>query len=163
MHRYCLDSNVLIEAWHHYYSPIHCHGYWEIIDSFAHEGRIIIPQNVSEEIEKVDDDLRTWLRARQFMIKPVTADVQKCLKDIYAKDVRHQRLVDNTRNRSQADPWVIATAMAEKAVVVTKEEKITNPNSEKIKIPNVCDAMEIPCIDDFQMIRELGIHFDARR
>jgi hypothetical protein len=44
-------------------------------------------------------------------------------------------------------------------VVVTKEEKVTALNSTKIKIPNVCDKMNVPWINDFQFIEELGIKF----
>ena len=43
--------------------------------------------------------------------------------------------------------------------VVTKEEKVTALNSKKIKIPNVCEKMNLSCISDFQMIEELGIKF----
>ena len=57
-----------------------------------------------------------------------------------------------------ADPWVIAHAISEKACVVTKENKET-ANSNRIKIPNVCDNMGVRCIDDFQLIAELNIHF----
>jgi len=58
-----------------------------------------------------------------------------------------------------ADPWVIAHAMKENATVVTKENKITTSNSNKIKIPNVCENMGVPCIDDFMFIEELNIQF----
>ncbi len=67
--------------------------------------------------------------------------------------------MDNTKNRSLADPWVIAHAMTENAVVVTKEEKETAANSKRIKIPNVCETMGIRCINDFEMIGELGVRF----
>ena len=81
--KYCLDANVLIQAWQKYYSPK--------------------------------------------------------LRAMYAANPAHQTLVDNARSRSLADPWVIAHAMKEKAIVVTKEEKITATNTAKIKIPNVCE------------------------
>ena len=73
----------------------------------------------------------------------------------------HKNLVDNTKSRSLADPWVIAHAINEKATIVTKEEKVTAPNSSKIKIPNVCDNMGARCINDFQFIQELGIRFNC--
>ena len=70
-------------------------------------------------------------------------------------------MVDNIRGRSLADPWVIAHALNENAVVVTKEEKQTKSNSNRIKIPNVCDNMGIPWINDFQLVEELGIRFQC--
>jgi hypothetical protein len=64
---------------------------------------------------------------------------------------------DNTKARSLADPWVIAHALRENATVVTKEEKATAINTSKIKIPNVCEKMNVFWINDFQLIVELGI------
>ncbi|NPV60148.1 MAG: DUF4411 family protein [Actinobacteria bacterium] len=66
-------------------------------------------------------------------------------------------LVDTTRDRSTADPWVIAHAITEKAVVVTKESFAPR----KIKIPDVCKALSVECIDDHQLVKELGIRFTA--
>ncbi len=68
-------------------------------------------------------------------------------------------MVDNTKARSLADPWVIAHAINENATVVTKEEKVTALSSTRIKIPNVCDNMGIRWINDFDFVHELGIHF----
>lgn len=39
---YCLDANVLIQAWQKYYSPVLCPDYWKILDSLGSEGRIFI-------------------------------------------------------------------------------------------------------------------------
>lgn len=78
---------------------------------------------------------------------------------IYLNNPAHQNLVDNTKARSLADPWVIAHALHENATVVTKEEKVTALSSNKIKIPNVCDNMGIKWINDFQFIDDLDIKF----
>ena len=85
------------------------------------------------------------------------SDVQK----IYSSNPIHKNLVDNTKARSLADPWVIAHALNSNATVVTKEEKVTALNSNKIKIPNVCDNMSIKWINDFQFIDELDIKFSC--
>jgi hypothetical protein len=44
---------------------------------------------------------------------------------------------------------------------VTKEEKVTALNSNKIKIPNVCENMGVRWINDFQFIDELDIKFNC--
>ena len=79
---------------------------------------------------------------------------------IFTADPRHALLVDNTKGRSLADPWVIAHAIAENACVVTKENKVTS-SDKRVKIPNVCEKMGVRCITDFDMIRELGIRFSC--
>ncbi len=159
--KYCLDANVLIQAWQKYYSPRICPTYWDMLDYLGTQNIIFMPEMVYDEIVRTDDDLSKWLKTSKIPIKKIDEQVTKCLKDIYSADPNHKFLVDNTKARSLADPWVIAHALREKAVVVTKEEKVTALNSTKIKIPNVCDKMNVTWINDFQLIEELGIKFNC--
>lgn len=157
--KYCLDANVLIQAWQKYYSPRICPDYWDLLDYLGTQNIVFTPEMVYDEIVRTDDNLSKWLKKSKIPIKKIDEQVTKCLKDIYSADPNHKFLVDNTKARSLADPWVIAHALRENAVVVTKEEKVTALNSTKIKIPNVCDKMKVSWINDFQLIEELGIKF----
>ncbi len=157
--KYCLDSNVLIQAWQKYYSPIKCPSYWEMLNDLGANNIIFIPEEVFNEIVRTDDDLTKWLKSSKIPIRKTDEQVTKCLQDIYSADPNHKYLVDNTKARSLADPWVIAHALRENATVVTKEEKVTAKNTKKIKIPNVCEKMNVSWINDFQLIDELGIMF----
>jgi len=154
--KYCLDANVLIQAWQKYYNPKFCPDYWKILNELGYEEKIFIPELVYEEIIRTEDELSKWLKASKIPIgnisEPVTIHIRKILED-------YPLLVDNTKARSLADPWVIAHALHENATVVTKEEKVTALNSSKIKIPNVCDKIGIRWINDFQFIEELDIKF----
>ena len=67
------------------------------------------------------------------------------------------RLVDTLRRRSQADPFVIATAMELNAVVVTGET-ITG-KLDRPRIPDVCQIKDIRCMNFLEMIRELKLTF----
>ena len=157
--KYCLDANVLIQAWQKYYSPKICPDYWELLDYLGTQDIVFMPEMVYDEIVRTDDDLSNWLKTSKIPIKKIDEQVTKCLKDIYSADPNHKFLVDNTKARSLADPWVIAHALRENAAVVTKEEKVTALNSTRIKIPNVCDKMNVSWMNDFQLIEELGIKF----
>lgn len=157
--KYCLDANVLIQAWQKYYSPKICPGYWALLQDLGAKGHIFIPVMVFEEIEKGEDDLYTWLKDSKIPIARVSEPVTKCLNQIFASNETHKFLVDNTKNRSVADPWVIAHAISEKACVVTKEEKSKAINNTKVKIPDVCQNMGVRCLNDFQLIEELNIKF----
>ncbi len=137
--KYCLDANVLIQAWQKYYSPRISPSYWDMLDRLGTEGTLFMPELVYQEIVRTDDDLSKWLKSSKIPIRKVDQHVAKCLKDIFAADPNHKYLVDNTKSRLLADPWVIAHALCENATVVTKEEKVTAANSTKIKIPNVCE------------------------
>lgn len=159
--KYCLDANVLIQAWQKYYNPKFCPDYWEILIELGKQDKIFIPEYVSEEIVRTEDDLAMWLKGSKIPIKKVSEQVANCLKTIYSSNPIHQNLVDNTKARSLADPWIIAHALHENATVVTKEEKVTALNSVKVKIPNVCDNMGIRWINDFQFIDEINIKFNC--
>jgi predicted nucleic acid-binding protein len=157
---YCLDSNVLIQAWQKYYSPKLCPSYWDKLNQLGTEGKIFISQMVFDELTKTDDDLSKWVKESNIEVKTLTADVTNAVSQIYAADPLHKFLVDNKKGRSLADPWVIAHAIVDNAVVVTKEEKVTAANNKKgVKIPNVCDNMNIPWMTDFEMLEDLEITF----
>lgn len=159
---YCLDANVLIQAWQKYYSPKFCPDYWEILNELGNQGKIFIPEVVHEEITRTEDELSKWLKKSKIPVRKIDESVTKSLQAIYSKNPLHKNLVDNTKARSLADPWVIAHAINEKATVITKEEKVMVLNSNKIKIPNVCDNMGVRWINDFQLIEELDIQFKCK-
>ena len=156
---YCLDTNVLIEPWNKYYSMELCPDYWELIDNLAKERIIFCTKEVRYEIEKTDDDLKTWLQARPHLICEVTTEVQNNVRDILLK---FPRLIQHTKDRSMADPWIIAHAMVQNAVVVTKEIKKPQ-NSKKVAIPDVCDAFQVPWMNDFEFLGRIGVRFSASR
>lgn len=128
--KYCLDANVLIQAWQKYYNPKFCPDYWKVLIELGKNGKIFIPELVYEEIVRTEDDLSKWLKTSKILIakisEPITKHIRKILKD-------YPLLVDNTKSRSLADPWVIAHALSENATVVTKEEKVTALNSKENK------------------------------
>ena len=161
LQKYCLDANVLINGWQKYYSPKFCSDYWSILNRLGVEGKIFLPQAVFDEVTRTDDDLTAWLKGSEIPVHKVDGPVTQNLTKIYAANPVHQYLVDNTKQRSLADPWVIAHALNENACVVTKEEKVTALGTNRIKIPNVSDNMGVRWLNDFQMIQELGIRFSC--
>ena len=70
--KYCLDANVLIEAWQKYYSPKFCPDYWDVINKLGTEKKIFIPNEVAEEIIRTDDDLATWLKGSKVPVAKTT-------------------------------------------------------------------------------------------
>ena len=158
MKRYCLDTGVFIEGWNRYYSMDLCQQYWQLLDDLGKQGIIFSPVEVKREIEKIDDGLKEWIKDKPYLFKEITEDVQIKLRHIMAN---HGRLVDSIKQRSIADPWVIAFAMAENAIVVTKETP-AGPISRRIKIPDVCDALNIQWMNDFEFAKAVGIRFTAQ-
>jgi len=159
MEIYCLDANFFIEGWNKYYSPNFCSNYWDIIKNLGENGTVFVPYEVKKEIDKKDDSLKEWFADKKFLVKQIDANVQNCLRQLYSKNESHKYLANNIKGRSLADPWVVAHAMAEKAIVVTKEFPSSSPDQRRVKIPDVCENMDIEWINDFEFIRRLNIRF----
>jgi hypothetical protein len=159
---YCLDTNVLIQAWNNYYSPKFCPDYWNVLNEIGSQDLIFLPEIVRDEILKIDDDLAAWIKNSKIKIHPITTAVSECLKRIYSANPDHKYIVSENGKHSLADPWVIAHAMEQNAIVVTKEIKDAITKPTKIKIPHVCHNMGIKWIDDFQMVKKLNIQFSCR-
>jgi|WetSurMetagenome_2_1015567.scaffolds.fasta_scaffold56739_2 hypothetical protein len=165
---YCLDANVLIQAWQKYYAPEICPDYWEILNKLGSQGRIFLPEEVKNEIivtddvEKTEDDLSKWIKRSTIPIHKPTEQVIKCWQTILQANPLHKLLVDNIKGRSLADPWVISHALSRNATVVTKDNLEIAMNTKRIKIPNVCENMGIRWIDDFTFVKELGLKFSCQ-
>ena len=112
VNRYCLDTNVLIQAWQKYYSPKICPDYWSVLNELGDLGIIFIPQMVNEEIYRTDDDLSQWLKASKITIAKVDTNVTNFLKAIYAADPSHKNLVDNTMKKIMTSLIVTFIAMS---------------------------------------------------
>lgn len=157
MRIYCLDSNALIEPWNKYYTVERCPEYWDIIDQLAQQGTVFCALEVKHEIEKSDDGLKKWIHDKPYLFREETPEVNANIRLVLAK---FPELIDSSKNRSMADPWVIAHAMSDKAIVVTKE--LPNGSaSKKIKIPDVCNAFGVEWMNDFDFVDEIGIKFSA--
>ena len=159
--KYCLDTNVLINAWNGYYSMQLCPDYWEALSDLADKGIIFCTMEVKREIETIDDALLAWVNTKPNLFKEVCNETQIQLAKILAVK-KYQRLVDSSRGRSIADPWVIAHAIAEKAIVVTKEAS-TPMDAVRIKIPDVCKELKVPYMNDFQFLEAIGLKFSIAR
>lgn len=159
--KYCLDSNIFIEAWNKHYAPDLAPEYWEIIDELAKEGVVFATQEVKRELETVDDALSKWAAQRPHIFREINESVEGCLVAIF-QSVKNRRLLQDGKGRSGGDPWVIAHAMAEGAIVVTKESYEEN-SPTKVRIPNVCENMDVEWIDEFEFLKRIGIKFTAAR
>lgn len=153
---YCIDTSAWLDGWVRDYPmevfPSMCDRLAEAIEA----GMLKCSEEVYVEIGKKDDGLRDWLKERKQVLVPIDETIQETVVELLTT---YPRLVDTHRNRSQADPFVIATAEAlgPDAVVVTGEKprgKLDTP-----KIPDVCDVRGIRCITFLDMLRDLGWKF----
>ena len=155
---YWLDSNVFIEGRKGPYGFDLAPRFWNILEEMVHDGRLACPALVYSELQGVSDDLATWVRDHKNsgMFVDPDVSVQKKFQIISTYTTEHYP--DNLPRKrflDRADPWTIAHAMAKGGTVVTLE-KINKARSSKVKIPNVCEHFNIPCVDTYQMLRNQG-------
>ena len=150
---FCVDTSAWLDGWRRNYPPDVFKTLWSKIETLVDEGEIIASEEVYVEIAKKDDDLHDWIQARKSMLVPPEEAIQQGVAELLGK---YPRLVDTLKGRSQADPFVIATAVERGAVVVTGELTGT---AERPRIPYVCQAEGVRCITFLEMIRELKLTF----
>lgn len=72
--------------------------------------------------------------------------------------VEHEQQGNRDNFLAKADPWIIAKAKAIGTSVVT-HEAVAAVNTRKVKVPNICQQFEVPCLNTFQFLRELEARF----
>lgn len=132
---YSLDTSALLDGWVRYYPPDVFGTVWTSLAQLGKAGTAIVTEEVVVELEKKADDVCKWTK-KELTVVPIDGPIQVEVGQILAV---HPRLVDNRKNRSKADPFVIALAKIKGFTVVTGEKP--SGNLEKPKIPDVCGAL----------------------
>ena len=150
---YCVDTSAWLDGWNRFYPPKVFRTLWDEIDQLVTAGEIISAEEVYIELAKRDDDLHAWVKSRKLMLRVPDEPIQLAVSALLQK---YPRLVDTLKNRSQADPFVIATAQHAGATVVTGESfgSATRP-----RIPYVCQAEGLSCMNFLEMLIELKLTF----
>ena len=157
-----LDSNVFIEGKKGPYGFDLAPRFWTLIDELIEDGRISCPIQVYQELLDGQDEITNWAKERKNTALFATPNipVQEEFRTVCSYVI--QRYPDNGPRRRflrRADPWVIAHAIAQGGIVVTLESR-DPPNSQKVKIPNVCDNFPVECINTYDMLRQLGVSWN---
>lgn len=158
-----LDSNVFIEGKKGPYGFDIAPRFWELIDELIEKRRISCPSVVYDELLDGQDDLAEWAKERRtsgVFVEPNASVQQSYIEIVQYVELRYQNNQARRRFMSRADPWVIAHVRALGGAVVTMETMVRSDSSQ-VKIPNVCDGLSLRCVNTYQMIRELGVQWNA--
>jgi hypothetical protein len=146
---YSIDTSALVHGWRRAYPPKRFSALWAKIDELIEQGRLVASIEVLHELEKKDDDVFAWAKERKAtLFREIDEDVQGAVVFLMQT---YPKLVDTGKGKSGGDPFVIAQAMAAnpRHVVVTQEAGGSN---ERPKIPFVCQAEGVECIDLLSLI-----------
>jgi hypothetical protein len=146
---YSIDTSALVHGWRRAYPPKRFGGLWAKIDELIEQGRLVASIEVYHELEKKDDDVFAWAKARKdTLFRDIEEDVQVAV--IYLMRT-YPKLVDTGKGKSGGDPFVIAQALAADPphVVVSQE---AGGSADRPKIPFVCQAEGVECINLLALI-----------
>jgi hypothetical protein len=168
---YWLDANIFITAKNSIYAFEVNTTLWAWLDSQLRAKVIMSPARVFREIMefKKDDPLKQWVHTRKdigLCVEP-SKEVSHCLtaiadylysttivgKKSKKPELRYKAAQAEVFSRG-ADAFVIAHAMACKGTVVTFESD-RYPDSQKIRIPDICAHFQVPCINLHQLLLTL--------
>lgn len=153
--KYVLDTNIFIEANNRYYGIDFCPAFWDWI---SNNDEVCSIDKVRDELVKGwQDAISNWVLNNTRFFKRKN-NIAEYLLDIsvwvlsqnYTKSAKQTFL-------SNAYYFLIAYAYANQLILVT-HEKAEN-SLRRIKIHNVCNRFNIPCMNTFDMLRSEQVIF----
>ena len=159
---YLIDSNTFMTAARNFYSFDFGEKFWDFLIQEAQNGKLKSIDKVYEEINRGDDALKNWANEKFLNYFLSTKDDQIIQK--YAELMQWaenqsnhytRNAVDEFMKEDNADPWLIAYALAKKNITLVTFERLKKEQKNRIPIPNVCDDFEIMYCDLYQMLKNL--------
>ncbi|WP_373033285.1 DUF4411 family protein [Sulfurovum sp.] len=149
--KYVIDTCSLTKMRHNYPKDVFPTA-WEKISNLSKSGTLISAEDVLEELNVFDDEILKWAQEQLDFFYPLDRNVQKLATKILTE---YPGLLDLKKNKSSGDPFIVATAMYTGCSLVTEEKYSNSPT--RPKIPNVCKALGIECINLVEMFRREGL------
>ena len=156
---YLIDANVFIQAKNLHYGFDFCPAFWDWLVEQNRAGRVASIEKVADELHTVADELADWAAAQGegFFLRPDNA-VASALQtvSVWAGGSRYQPAAVATFLQV-ADYWLVAHALAHDCTVVTHE--VPADTARKVKIPNACIGLGVPCMNPYEMLRRERARF----
>jgi len=135
-------------------------GIIEALQILIDEQRLFSSLLVYDELEdfgSVDDKLMKWITINKDIFLPPTSTIQRNARMLIS---RFPHWIEVEKKKNDADAFVVATAMELKASIVTEETEILmQPNTKKVKIPNVCKQLNLECSNILSVFRNENYKF----
>ena len=156
--KYLLDTNIFIEAQKRYYHDQIVPSFWRWLQQ---DPDIYTIEAVKAEVAEQKDGLSALINNVKTIEDEAGAE---CMGDVSGHVIQAYPSSSFREAFLQgADIALIAVAKAKGCTIVTEEEKITKkPNTKRVKIPNVCEAIGVPFrIHIFGVLRSKNINLSS--
>ncbi len=158
-----LDADIFIGAKNLHYGFDFCPAFWKWLDTANAEKRVFSIERVGKELEAGKDELVAWAAERRggFFLRPPPEMLASLgtVSDWVAGEGYKTSAIDEFLKA--ADYYLIAHALAGGHDVVTHEVP-SDPKTKvkkKVKIPDVCKALDVKCVTPFVMLRDERARF----
>ncbi len=163
---YVVDSNFFIEAHRTTYPLDIATGFWNKVKELAHTGRIVSVDKVKQELYDKNDELEEWCRANlpQNFFKS-TAEVMSQYAHVAAWASNRipeylPKALNEFLDADEADAFLVAYALADNSNRIIVTQEIGSPlKINRVKIPDVCDDLEVRYMKTLEMFRAMGETF----
>lgn len=162
---YLLDADVLINAERDYYPRERVPEFWNWLLHHAERGAIRTLRRITSRLkqqptkDRPEDPLSEWIRAHEgsLLIEPPD---RSAVLQVWTRGYQQGASALDLPNVDD-DAFLVAAALTDPAerIVVTMEKRSTKKGLNR-RIPQVCDAVGVRCIDTFQFIRALDFRTD---
>lgn len=153
-HNLCLDTSALINLRDRY--PFRVFGVlWAEMDKLATDECLSAPREVLDELSIYDDDIYGWAKAHSMIFKDLDDAQVEAVRTILRD---HPLILEERKEKFDADPFVIAYAQVTGAKLVHMERYKTKKESRP-HIPDVCEIVGVPHTDLVGFFDEVGWSF----
>ena len=155
-----IDTDVLVRAVRSHYRMDFCPGFWDwLTDAISTDLVVIVPE-VREELIRADMQLKAWLRDVPVRQEVATSmpigDARSVVRGEIAKLGCTPHSVQRFLNG--ADFHLVSYALAGNHRIVTLEEKESpDKTHRRLKIPDLCDEMDIAWTRTPHMLADHGV------
>ena len=154
---YLLDSDVFMQAANLHYPFAFCPAFWDWIDREHANNKVYSISKVREEILTGTDELIGWTKSRtSLFLETNDAKTYESLALLSSWAASKYKLMAQEKFYKGADFLLVGFAHAYGHTVVTQEKHC---NGEQIKIPNACTALNVECINTWDLLAKESARF----
>jgi hypothetical protein len=155
---YCIDASSIINLFRHpglSYPPYRAdifEGLWTKLDQIIEKGELISHITVLKEISKRDDEAKEWCKNHKKIFREIDNCQKKQIEKIKTKYSKsHWDAEINRKGQEWADPWIIALAICEEAIIVSDERN--SPD----RIPYIANHFGINTLNLMDFLKDIGL------
>lgn len=151
---YLIDTDIFIAAKNLHYGMDFCPAFWEWLVQANRNRKLLSVEAVRDDMADAGDELADWVKERDdgFFLAPAEGDL-RAMGNVTQWINDHQIYTPAAKQTflGCSDYFVVSQALAGGHTVITHEKP--ENSVQRVKIPNVCVALNIKYMTCWRMLR----------